>query len=135
MFWNGRISLDKVPLFFLREYEFDDYSSTKRLKALLQLDLEKTWFMLNVSVVNLGLLSRQPKFKERALELFNLIVNISNDPFLGDKDVTQLHRTSEKLAMSIAGQELGDFRYLKDSDYVMDGGIAESFYLGATKGF
>jgi hypothetical protein len=135
IFWNGRVSVSDVPLFFLREYDFEEYSATKRLKELLKLDDSKTWYMLNVSVVNLGLLSRNVDLSNRAKHLFDFIIKLEEDSVLGKREILQLRRTSEQLAISIAVQEIGNFDFIKTSDYILDGGIVESFYLGATKGF
>lgn len=135
MFWNGRINIDNTPLLFLREYDFEEYSATKFLKSFLDLDSEKTWYMLNVSVVNLGSLSQDAQLVERATELFSKIMKIERVSVLGRKEITQLKRTSEQLAISIALQERGSYKFLKAKDGVMDGGLAESFYLGATQGF
>ena len=135
IFWNGRITISNTPLFFLREYDFDEVSTTKRLKKLLKLDASKTWFMLNVSVVNLGLLSNNRNLFSRARQLLEFILEIEDDKSLGSREIIQLHRTCEQLAISIAIQEMGDFECIKYSDYLLDGGIIESFYLGATKGF
>ena len=135
MFWNGRITPSNFPLFFLREYNLEEYATTKRLMELLKLDLKKDWFMLNVSVVNLGNLSQNLELSKRASEIFHKIMNISQDPVLGPSDISKLQRTSEQLALSISIQEKSKFSYLKETDGIMDGGIAESFYLGATRGY
>jgi ribosomal protein L5 len=91
--------------------------------------------MLNVSVVNLGSLSQDAQLVERATELFSKIMKIEQVSVLGRKEITQLKRTSEQLAISITLQERGSYKFLKEKDGVMDGGLAESFYLGATQGF
>lgn len=135
MFWNGKIKLSETPLFFLKEYEFSEYAQTKRLKNLLGLDKDSSWFMLNVSLVFLGDLAQLREFRRRAYELFQKISTITQDEFLGKHEISSIHRMSEQLALSIATQEFGKFEYLKEQDIIMDGGIAESFYLGASKGF
>ena len=135
MFWNGRIKSNKNPIFFLKEYEFSEYAQTKRLKNLLGLDQDISWFMLNVSLVFLGELAQLKEFRSRAYELFQKISSISHDEVLGKREISSIHRMSEQLALSIAAQEFGKFEYLKEQDFIMDGGIAESFYLGATNGF
>jgi len=135
MFWNGKIKLSETPLFFLKEYEFSEYAQTKRLKNLLGLDKDSSWFMLNVSLVFLGDLAQLKEFRTRAYELFHKISTITQDEFLGKHEISSIHRMSEQLALSIATQEFGKFEYLKEQDFIMDGGIAESFYLGASKGF
>jgi hypothetical protein len=122
-------------LFFLKEYEFSEYAQTKRLKNLLGLDKDSSWFMLNVSLVFLGELAQLKEFRSRAYELFQKISSISHDEVLGKHEISSIHRMSEQLALSIATQEFGKFEYLKEQDFIMDGGIAESFYLGASKGF
>lgn len=135
MFWNSRLSLDTKPLFFLKEYEFDQYSLTKRVRELLKLDSSRDWHMLNVSVVNLGKLSQNSAFAERAFGIFHTIMNIHQDRYLGSSEILQLHRMAEQISLSITVQEFGDYSFLKDKDSIMDGGIAESFYLGARNGF
>jgi len=135
MFWNGRIKLSEASLFFLKEYEFSEYAQTKRLKNLLGLNKDLSWFVLNVSVVFLGDLAKLKDFRNRAYELFQKISTISQDEVLGEREISSIHRISEQLALSIATQEFGKFEYLKEKDSIMDGGIAESFYLGATRGF
>jgi hypothetical protein len=91
--------------------------------------------MLNVSLVFLGDLAQLREFRRRAYELFQKISTITQDEFLGKHEISSIHRMSEQLALSIATQEFGKFEYLKEQDFIMDGGIAESFYLGASKGF
>jgi hypothetical protein len=135
MFYNGKIEIGNTPLFFLREFEFSEYSHTKRLIEILDLNRNKPWYMLNVSIVFLGNLAKSNEFLSRAYSLFHRISQISNDEFLGMRELTSLRRMSEQLSLSIAIQEFSEYEYLKNQDYVMDGGIAESYYLGSTRGY
>jgi hypothetical protein len=135
IFWNGKVKFGINPQLFLREYSFHDFSFTKRLIQILNLDSKKVWYMLNVSFVHLASLTDSIEFKERVWTLFNSLKNFTEDEQLGTRDLKSINRMSEQLAISIAIQEFGSFEVLKETDYVMDGGILESFYFGATNGF
>jgi hypothetical protein len=62
-------------------------------------------------------------------------MSINQDRYLGSSEILQLHRMAEQISLSITVQEFGDYSFLKEKDSIMDGGIAESFYLGARNGF
>jgi hypothetical protein len=135
IFWNGNVNFANTPILFLREYSFQDFSFTKQLIRILNLDEKKTWFMLNVSFVYLAGLTDSIEFKERVWNIFKTLKNFSENDQLGARDIKSINRMSEQLAISIAVQEFGAYEVLKESDSIMDGGILESFYFGATNGY
>jgi hypothetical protein len=135
LIWNGAPPRPQTPMFFVSEYLMNARTLTLWLLRKLKVDLSKNWYMLNVSVVGLSNLSKDISFQERVNELYDAIRHVEPDDNFGFDDIPTLRRMSEQIALSIAVQELGEYTVLKDSDTYMDGGIAESYYLGAISGF
>jgi len=135
MIWNSVPPRLEKPLFFVDEYDLGKRTNTRWLLKQLGLDRDFGWRMLNVSVVALGEKSKYPVFANRSIELYEKIRTLSQDSELGSDDLPGLHRMAEQIALSIAAQELGEYRVLKETDSYMDGGLAESYYLGAINGY
>jgi len=136
MYWNGKPPLvSEKPLFFVSEYDMSRRTLTRYVIKSLGLNIHREWFMLNVSVISMGNLVGNKDFKNRALELYSKLRNIEADEVLGEDDVASVRRMAEQIALSIAVQERGSFLTLKEHDGYMDGGLAESYYLGAVNGF
>jgi hypothetical protein len=78
-------------------------------------------------------------FSSMSKRFYKSIRHCIPDAILGEGDIPQLRRMSEQIALSVAIQshsfESLQVRVLKDKDHVMDGGIAESYYLGSSRGW
>lgn len=135
LIWNGELYLPENPMFFVNEFLMSDFTKFKYLLHLLKLDLTKSWYLLNVSLVAFPKQYKTEGFKARCLELFDQVSSTKEDNILGRGDAKSLVRLSEQIALSIAVQEIGAFSVLKKSDSIMDGGVAESYYLGSTRGW
>ena len=134
--WNGRFPQTLKPLLFILERDLNESTAYRYLtKNILNLQAAKL-FMFNVSVVKLGRLSLNPDFSARTKILFEAIQSTFDDSTLAKSDVKAIHRMVEQIALSIAVQEFAgdEIDVLKRSDRVMDGGLAESFYFGASHG-
>lgn len=135
LIWNGKPPVPHKPLFFVSEYDMRNRTITRWLLKKLNCDFSRPWLMLNVSVVGLADLAMSDPFSSRVRSIYEEIRNVSVDEILGIEDLPSLHRMSEQMAYSIAIQEKYDFEVLKQTDSYMDGGLAESFYLGAINGY
>jgi len=133
--WNASPPKSEKPIFFVDEYELGRRTVTRWLLKKLDLDLAIDWRMLNVSVVSLGVKSKNREFIRRSVELYERIRGCKPDFDLGLDDLPSIRRMSEQLALSVAVKESSEYDLLKESDSYMDGGIAESYYLGAIHGY
>jgi len=135
MIWNSRPPTEEMPLFFLDEYELSRRTLTRWLLGKLELDQDPKYRMLNVSCVIMDGKSKDDDFAKRCEELYEKIRFIEADSNLGVDDIPTIHRMSEQLAISIAICEISGYKVLKQTDSYMDGGVAESYYLGAINGY
>lgn len=133
--WNGELSKQDGNLFFVNEGDMRKLTKFNYLLNQLGLDSHRKWFLLNVSVVRLQEGMRDSAFQIRCASLYSSIRKLESNELLGEIDARDLRRLAEQITLSIAVQERSDFVVLKDSDSVMDGGIAESYYLGSSRGW
>ena len=101
----------------------------------LEFPLDKPWYMLNVSVVSLKESHLRQDILNRSFQLYEKLENIPKIPDLGSADYLSIKRMTEQIALSLSIQEFDDFSVLKERDSLMDGGLAESFYLGSSNGW
>ena len=135
MIWNSSPPKSRLPLFFVDEYDLGRKTLTRWLLRNLGLNEDAGWRMLNVSVVALGHKAKDAKLVKRSIDLYEGIRNCSPDSLLGLDDLPGMRRMAEQIALSISVKECSEYVLLKDADSYMDGGLAESYYLGAINGY
>ena len=135
--WNGPIPIFQSPTFFLKEFDLNSRAATRHLNRSMGLSDALEKFMFNVSLVQLREWSQNPRFVSLAREFYGLVRNVEADSIIGQGDVPSIKRMAEQIAISLAIQEVhkGKISVLKTQDYVMDGGVAESYYLGSSSGW
>lgn len=135
--WNGSIKLELAPMFFIREYDLRSRAAFNYLIRTYFPIVATSVFMYNVSIVFLGTLSSNNTFKKECEAFYQICFEAKSDDFLRHNDLPEIRRMCEQIAISVAVSRIGNCTpsVLKESDAVMDGGLAESFYLGATNGF
>ena len=134
--WNGKLPEFNSPAFFLKEFDLMKRAASRRLLSNLDIVENQGTFMYNVSFVKLLELSKHFELSETSKSHYEIIRGIEPDEILGEEDIPSLHRMSEQIAISLAAQGLiRELSVLKNSDHVMDGGIAESYYLGSSSGW
>ena len=90
--------------------------------------------MINTSLVFLGDLSGNLKFKKRLNQAYDEILAFAKNRDYFQEPNKKLIRLAEQLAITIAVHStVSSFQTLKSSDFPFDGGIAESYYLGTTR--
>jgi hypothetical protein len=135
MIWNGALKLKNENLFFLREFDMREQARFLLMLKYLEFPLDKPWYMLNVSVVSLKESHLRQDILNRSFQLYEKLENIPKIPDLGSADYLSIKRMTEQIALSLSIQEFDDFSVLKEMDSLMDGGLAESFYLGSSNGW
>lgn len=134
--WNGQLRNFEAPAFFLREFDLASRAASRHLISFLNLREKQDTLMYNVSFVKLSIFSKNPEFSRISKEYYQIIRSSKVDFVIGEGDLPALHRMSEQIAISLAIQNLGTkIEVLKDFDSVMDGRIAESYYLGSSSGW
>ena len=106
-------------------------------QLLKTLGLDSTnYAMLNTSVVALGNYAQNEELKNVAFGSYQKIIEICNDSSIAIGQRNKIKRLAEQLSLSIAlaNIEKDKLGYLKETDSPMDGGVAESYYLGTTRG-
>ncbi len=92
--------------------------------------------MANSSFISLGKFPNRKQFVDEVEVNFT---KIRNQLLIGSYDELvrkKVMRLSEQIALSISiNKHLDHFKALKTSDSPIDGGPAESYYLGTTKGW
>ena len=133
--WNGKYETTNHSMFFLREFNLMNYGTYSHLIRKHHVSNSEKIYMYNVSLVHLKNIDSVESLENRVRKLYRIFRDVSADDYLGIGDIPPIRRMSEQLALSIGVQELNsEIGVLKHSDSVMDGGVAESFYLGATTG-
>lgn len=136
LYWNGPVDVSMAPLCFVREYVLRENETYGQLLEILGLD-NNSYAMVNTSVVALGTFAKNETLQKEVFEIFTKIQEICEDFAISLDQREKIKRLSEQLALSIAFTHViaGELRFLKDIDSPMDGGVAESFYLGTTRGW
>jgi sulfur carrier protein ThiS len=136
LYWNGQVNQSLTPLCFVREEVLSENGTYKKLLEILGLT-ERSFAMFNTSVVALGQFAQNESLRKEAIEIYTKIVEICEDSSISLDQRGKILRLSEQIALSIAFSYVfkGNLKFLKEIDSPMDGGVAESFYLGTTRGW
>jgi hypothetical protein len=136
LYWNGSPKSSLAPYCFVREYSLSENTIYNHLLEILGLD-SKNYAMLNTSVVALGRYAKNENIQNAAFSHYQKVMEICDDFSISIGQRDKVKRLAEQLSLSIALAHLekGQVRFLKEKDSPMDGGIAESYYLGTTRGW
>jgi hypothetical protein len=136
LYWNAPIPVSTSGIYFSAEKALlarDPYATAIRDSGIA---ISQEYFMANSSFIALGKLPGKSSFVEDVESNFQ---RLRNQVQLGEYEQNfrlKILRLSEQIALSITINKMNShFIALKDSDKPMDGGVAESYYLGTTKGW
>ena len=136
LYWNTPIPDSNSGFFFAMEISRLNREPYSQIIRDCNIQIEPESFMTNSSFISLGQFPKKEEFiKEVEFNFEKIKFQLLNGTY--DEDVrTKVLRLSEQLALSISiNKYLNHFKALKLSDWPMDGGPAESYYLGTTKGW
>ena len=136
LIWNGNPGVQPHAFAFVREFHMSGNAQYVELIRKLDLDVEQI-YMYNTSVVYLSDLCGDKNFSDQVWDTYVQIVDFcgrTGSEIIGG---AKTKRLAEQIALSIGFSILtkGELKVLKEFDSPMDGGIAESYYLGTTKGW
>ena len=136
LIWNGNPGIQQQPFAFVREFNMAENAVYAQLLRKLDLEVEEI-YMYNTSVVHLSYLCGDKNFLTTVWDSYFNIINLCGQKGSELIGGAKTKRLAEQIALSIGFSTLswGEFGVLKESDSPMDGGIAESYYLGTTKGW
>jgi hypothetical protein len=136
LYWNTRIPVSNSGFFFAAENTYLNQDPYSQIIRDCGIQLEPESFMANSSFISLGKFPNKEEFiEEVALNFKKIRIQLLSKTYEEDVCIKIL-RLSEQLALSISiNKHLDHFKALKLSDRPMDGGSAESYYLGTTKGW
>jgi len=136
LYWNGRVDLTLAPICFVRENVLNESESYKKLLEVIGM-AERNYTMFNTSVVALGVFAQNELLKKEVSRIYTQILETCKDPSISLGQREKIERLSEQIALSLGFSHVieNELKFLKEIDSPMDGGIAESFYLGTTRGW
>lgn len=134
--WNGNPGVRADPFAFVSEFKMVENVAYAALLRELKIDNEQI-YMYNTSVVYLRDLCGDKSFSDTVWNLYFRIIEFCGVPNSESIGGAKTKRLAEQIALSIGFSTISsrNFRVLKESDRPMDGGIAESYYLGTSKGW
>ena len=136
LYWNVPIPLSNSGYYFASENLLLDREPYSKVIQDCKIQLHPDSFMANSSFVALG---KFPNKREFVDEVESNFVKIRNQLSIGTYDEavrSKVLRLSEQIVLSISiNKHSNHFKKLKLTDDPMDGGPAESYYLGTTKGW
>jgi hypothetical protein len=132
--WNKPLPICTAPTFFVAEPgQLYTGIYIDMFKFLNMVPLSKD--MYNTSIVSLPRCDRVA-FRSDVLNFYEKISVYLRSEFLEAGRRDKIQRLIEQISISLAAQNtFRHINYLKQSDSPMDGGIAESYYLGTTRGW
>jgi hypothetical protein len=136
LYWNGVVDLTLAPFCFVQENILNENETYRKLLEALGL-AERNYSMFNTSVVALGVFAQNEVLKNEVFDIYTQILKTCEDTTIPLGKREKIERLSEQIALSLSFSHVikNELNFLKDLDSPMDGGIAESFYLGTTRGW
>jgi hypothetical protein len=137
LYWNGPLPNSQKGMYFVTESSKLNDNPYGTVISAAGITIGCNTFMANTSFMFLGegTLDHQ-QFAAEVEEIFENLRLAAIKVGFEEKIQEKVIRLSEQIALSIAiNKRLGSFEPLKLTDRPMDGGIAESYYLGTTKGW
>jgi hypothetical protein len=136
LYWNIPIPELESGLYFAAEKALLDKSPYAEVIKDSGIRVENASTMANSSFISVGKISNRADFVEDVQNNFRKITNQVRKGSYEETVRAKILRLSEQIALSISINKRGSyFSPLKTSDKPMDGGAAESYYLGTTKGW
>jgi hypothetical protein len=136
LYWNDSFPISRKGIYFAAEESLLNREPYFSIITAAGIDLKDNSFMANSSFISLGRDLDRSDFK---LEVESYFRQLRATVIKGDYEQriqSKILRLSEQIALSLAiNSRISIFEQLKSTDKPMDGGIAESYYLGTTKGW
>ena len=136
LYWNDSFPISRKGFYFATEEASLNREPYFSVITAAGIDLKENSFMANSSFISLGKDLDRREFKS---EVENFFSQLRATVIKGDFEQriqNKILRLSEQVALSLAiNSRMSFFEPLKATDKPMDGGIAESYYLGTTKGW
>jgi hypothetical protein len=136
LYWNVPIPLSNSGYYFAAENSLLNREPYSKIIQDCKIQLHPDSFMANSSFVALGKFPSKSEFVD---EVESNFVKVRNQLAIGTYDEavrSKVLRLSEQIVLSISiNKHSNHFKTLKLTDDPMDGGPAESYYLGTTKGW
>jgi hypothetical protein len=136
IYWNAPLPIEDESYYFASEPAQlcrEPYYSALRAAGL---HVGQNSFMANSSFIKFGKGLDRAVFANEVNGYFNSIQSAYLHGKVEKSVAKKIIRLSEQIALSVAINSRSEvFRALKKSDSPMDRGIAESYYLGTTKGW
>lgn len=136
LYWNAPIPDRESGMYFAAEKSELNKEPYASALAAAGISIETETFMANSSFISLGNNLDREDFINEVESYFDLISAACQDSKIDKRVERKIYRLREQIALAVAINNRRDyFDPLKESDKPMDGGIAESYYLGTTKGW
>jgi hypothetical protein len=136
LYWNGPLPLPSSGIYFAAENALLNANPYASAISASGIEIENETFMANSSFICLGKDLVKDDFAKEVQEYFHKIRTACEQNLVDKSSERKILRLSEQISLSIAINKRKDyFNPLKAKDKPMDGGIAESYYLGTTKGW
>lgn len=136
IYWNAPLPIERTGFYFAAEPSLlsrEPYISVLNDSGI---QVKDNFFMANSSFIKLDESLDRTIFAREVWLYFEEIRKVCASSHYENAKVQKIMRLSEQIALSIAiNSKVEFFKSLKSSDKPMDGGIAESYYLGTTKGW
>ena len=136
LYWNIPIPELESGLYFAAEKALLDRSPYIEVIQDSGISLENSSTMANSSFISIGKMPNRAEFVDDVENNFRKIRLQAREGSYEETVRAKILRLSEQIALSISiNKQEAHFSPLKSSDKPMDGGAAESYYLGTTKGW
>ena len=136
LYWNESFPKSQKGFYFAAEESLLNREPYFSIIKASGINLKNNCFMANSSFISLGRGLDRSEFKSEVEFYFRQLRATVTKDFYEEAIRNKILRLSEQIALSLAiNSRLSIFEQLKSTDKPMDGGIAESYYLGTTKGW
>ena len=136
LYWNDSFPISQKGIYFAAEESLLNREPYFSVITAAGIDLKENSFMANSSFISLGKDLDRSEFKLEVESFFRQLRATVIKGNFEHRIQNKILRLSEQIALSLAiNSRMSKFEQLKFTDKPMDGGIAESYYLGTTKGW
>lgn len=136
LYWNSRLPEQESGMYFAAETALLSKEPYFSALSAAGIEIDSDAFMANSSFIAIGYNLEREEFSNEVEDCFRKLMAACSSGRIEGSARKKILRLSEQISLSIAINNRRDyFSPLKASDKPMDGGIAESYYLGTTKGW